>query len=369
MFEEFRTSGVVAQELDSLGIAHSAGLARGTGVLGFLPATTKAPEDAKTIALRADMDALPITEETGASYTSTTPGVMHACGHDGHTAGLLGAARVLSKSERQHNVLLIFQPAEEGGGGANILCEEGALDGSIIGRPVDQVYGAHGFPDLEVGRVSTRDGVMFASTDEFSLRIKGKGGHAAYPHHGVDPVVVGAHLITALQTIISRRIAPVESGVITIGAVHAGTTFNVIPDTCTMQGTIRALNTETRRFLEEEFRLIVNNTCAAFGASAEIDWNNGYPATVNDAEPTERFRQVARRAIGEELVMEKPTPTMGGEDFSYYALRVPACFFLVGLRPKDWHTSPGLHTPRFDFNDEALPVAIEVLSRLALEDL
>ncbi|GAB4546616.1 MAG: M20 aminoacylase family protein [Phycisphaerales bacterium] len=370
MFEEVRTAGVVSRELESLGIAHKSGLAKGTGVLGFLPATTGPVEDAKTIALRADMDALPIEEETGAPYASTTPGVMHACGHDGHTAGLLGVAHVLAKTpERPHNVLLVFQPAEEGGGGADHLCREGALDGSLIGRPVDVIYGAHGFPDLEVGRVSVRDDVMFASTDEFTLRIRGKGGHAAYPHQSIDPVVVGAHVITALQTVVSRRVGPVDSAVITVGSVHAGTTFNVIPDTCTMQGTLRALNTETRRFLEEEFRLIVNNTAAAFGASAEIEWIPGYPATVNEAEPTERFRRIARSAIGEELVMEKPTPTMGGEDFSYYGQRVPACFFLVGLRPKGWHTSPGLHTPRFDFNDEALPVSIGVMSGLALDAL
>ncbi|MEM1423905.1 MAG: amidohydrolase [Planctomycetota bacterium] len=369
MFEEVRTAGVVADELDALGIAHKTGLAKGTGVIGFLPATARAPEDAKTVALRADMDALPITEETGVAYASTNTGVMHACGHDGHTAGLMGVARVLSQSaERPNNVMFFFQPAEEGGGGARYLCEEGAMDGSIIGRPVDVVYGAHGFPDLELGRVSVRDGVMFASTDEFVLTVEGKGGHAAYPHLSVDPVVVAAHIVTALQTVVSRRVSPADSAVITVASVHAGTTYNVIPDACEMKGTIRAITTETRRYLEEEFRLIVNNVAAAMGASASIEWIPGYPATVNDEAPGAVFREVARGAIGEELVEEKPMPTMGGEDFSYYGAHAPACFFLVGLRPKGWHTSPGLHTPRFDFNDEALPVSIGLMSRLALRE-
>ena len=370
MFEEVRTAGVVAKELESLGIAHKSGLAKGTGVLGFLPATTAAPEDAKTVGLRADMDALPIEEETGVEYASTTKGVMHACGHDGHTAGLMGVAHVLAKTEeRKNNVLFVFQPAEEGGGGARYLCEEGAMDGSVIGRPVDVMFGAHGFPDLEVGRVSVRDGVMFASTDEFVLTVSGKGGHAAYPHLSIDPVVVAAHISTALQTVVARRVAPADSAVSTVGSIHAGTTFNVIPDSCEMKGTLRALTLETRKFLEEEFRLIVNNTAATFGASAAIEWIPGYPATVNDPEPSARFREVASETIGGALVEEKPTPTMGGEDFSYYGERVPSCFFLVGLRPQGWHTSPGLHTPRFDFNDEALPVSIGVMSRLALGDV
>ncbi len=367
MFEERRTSRVVQDELTKLGVNFKAGLAKGTGVVAWLPATEMAPERAKTVGLRADMDALPIFEETGKPYASTHEGVMHACGHDGHTASLLGAARLLSKVPRRNNVIMCFQPAEEGGGGAQHMRREGAIDGSLIGRPVDVMYGIHGWPELELGKVATKDGAMMASTDEFTLRITGHGGHAAYPHLCVDPVVVASHTVLALQTIVSRRTDPVDSAVITIGAVKAGTTFNVIPDFAELKGTIRALKDSTRRSLEEEFRLVVNNTAAAHGCSAQVEWDPGYPPTSNDVWATDRLRRVVRERMGEQVLVEKPTPTMGAEDFSYFAERVPASFFLVGLRPRDWHTYPGLHTPRFDFNDNALRVGIEMFARLSLE--
>ncbi len=369
MFEEERTMGVVCRELEEAGVEFVSGLARGTGVLGFLPATTKAPEEALTIGLRADMDALPITEENELAYASTKPGTMHACGHDGHTASLTGTARLLARAERRpNNVLFCFQPAEEGGGGANLLCKEGAMDGSLIGTPVDRMYGAHGYPELEVGKVATRDGVIFASTDEFRLTLTGKGGHAAYPHTTIDPIVMGAHLVAALQTVTSRRVAPTDPSVITVGSFHAGSTFNVIPDSAHLMGTIRALDTKTRAFLEEEFRLIVNNTAATFGGSAQIEWIPGYPATVNDPELTARFRRVAQTVMDAGLIVEKSTPTMGGEDFSYYGEHVPASFFLVGLRPEGWHSYPGLHTPRFDYNDDALAVTMRLFAALALDE-
>lgn len=368
MFEEERTMGVVCRELEEAGVAYTSGHARGTGVLGFLPATTKAPEDALTVGLRADMDALPIAEETGLPYASTKPGTMHACGHDGHTASLVGTARLLAQAERRpNNVLFCFQPAEEGGGGANLLCQEGALDGSLIGRPVDRMYGAHGYPELEIGKVATRDGVIFASTDEFRLTLTGTGGHAAYPHNTTDPVVMGAHLVAAMQSVVSRRVSPTDPAVITFGSFRAGSTFNVIPDSAELLGTIRALDPKTRAFLEEEFRLIVNNTAATFGGSARIEWIPGYPATLNDPELTARFRRVAATVMDAGLVVEKTAPTMGGEDFSYYGERVPASFFLVGLRPEGWHSYPGLHTPRFDYNDDALAITMRLFAALALD--
>ena len=367
MFEEKRTAGVVSRELTGLGIKHITGMAGGTGVLGFLPATKP---NAKTIALRADMDALPISEETGRAYASKTPGTMHACGHDGHTAILLGTARALAAMpERQHNVLFIFQPAEEGGAGGEKMCEEGALDGSRIGTGADLIYGLHGWPDLEIGTVATRVGPLLAATDEFDLTIKGKGGHAAYPHRCVDPIIVAAHLVTALPTVASRRFDPTDSMVITVASIHAGTTYNVIPDSATLQGTIRTLNETSRKAAEMEFRKIVSHTCTAMGAEAHIDWHAGYPCTTNDEGATRRFQRIATAAFGAGRVIEKPTPSMGGEDFSYYGQRVPACFFLLGLRPKGQESYPGLHTPRFDFNDEAIPTAIEAFVRLATEPL
>jgi amidohydrolase len=365
MFEEHRTAGVVAKELDALGIAHVTGLARGTGVLGFLPAT--AP-NAKTVALRADMDALPILEDTGKPYASRTPGTMHACGHDGHTAILLGTARALAAMpERRNNVVFIFQPAEEGGAGGEKMCLEGALDGSRIGTPVDMIYGLHAWPDQEVGTVATRVGPLLAATDEFDAVIRGKGGHAAYPHRCIDPIVVAAHVITALQTIASRRFDPTDSVVVTVGSIHAGTTYNVIPDSATIQGTVRTLTDESRRLAEAEVRCIITEVSEALGAEAKIDWSAGYPCTRNDEGATRRFQRIATEAFGADRVIEKPTPSMGGEDFSYYGQRVPACFFLLGLRPRGQSAFAGLHTPRFDFNDEAIPTAIEAFVRVATE--
>ncbi len=366
-YEEHRTAGVIRAKLDEIGVRHVDGLAGGTGTIAWIPATTE-PDAAPTIALRADIDALPIIEETGKPYASSVEGLMHACGHDGHTANLLGAARVIAESaHRPNNTLCIFQPAEEGGAGAERLCNEGVLDGSIIGRPVDQIYGLHGWPEIPVGRLETRAGPLLAATDEFTVRIHAKGGHAAYPHRCVDPIVVASHIITALQTIASRRVAPYDSVVVTVGALHAGSTFNVIPDSAELKGTIRTLTDHTRKLAEEEFRVLTSTVAEAFGATAEIDWHTGYPSTFNHAQPTARFTEIARAAVGRENVTHRDHASMGGEDFSYYALKIPACFFFLGMRPDGYHTYPGLHTPRFDFNDEALPIGIDIFRRLALE--
>ena len=368
MFEERRTSGVVTRELTALGIDHIAGLAQGTGVLGFLPAIGPDARNAKTVALRADMDALPITEDTGKPYASTTPGTMHACGHDGHTAILLGTARALAAlPERRNNVLLIFQPAEEGGAGGEKMCAEGALDGSRIGTRADVIYGLHGWTDYEVGTLATRIGPVLAATDEFDVVITGKGGHAAYPHRCIDPVMVAAHVITALQTIASRRFDPTDSVVVTVAAIHAGTAHNIIPESCTIRGTVRTLTETSRAAAEADLRRIITQTCIAFGAEASIEWSAGYPCTRNDEAATQRFLRIATAAFGEARVVDQPVPSMGGEDFSYYGLHIPACFFLLGLRNKGQATYPGLHTARFDFNDDAIPTAIEAFVRLATE--
>jgi amidohydrolase len=368
MFEEKRTSEAVRRELEGLGIEFVGDLAGGTGVIGFIPATGS-PDRSPTIALRADMDALPIQEATGREYASRNPGVMHACGHDGHTAILLGAARVISRIEnRPNNVLLLFQPAEEGGAGGQKMCMDGALDGTAIGRPADQIYGLHGWPRHMLGNVSTRIGPLLAATDEFTVTVRGKGGHAALPHNSIDPIVVAAHIVTALQTIASRRVDPLDAVVLTIGAIHAGHAHNVIPDEVVMRGTIRTLKPETRALAEAEFRRITTHTARALGAEAIIDWEVGYPVTLNHAAPTERFRAIARRALGDSRVIEEPVPTMGGEDFAFYAEQIPACFFLLGLRPPEMEGDyPPVHTPKFDFNDDALPLGIELMARLATE--
>ncbi len=366
-YEETRTSEVVRRELEELGVEFKAGLAGGTGVLGWIPATSD-PGSAKTVALRADMDALPITENTGKDYTSENPGVMHACGHDGHTSILIGAARTLSAMpERPNNVLLVFQPAEEGGAGGERMCDDGCLNGSLLGKPADVIYGLHGWTDIPIGSVSTRVGPMLAATDEFTVTINAKGGHAAYPHYCIDPVVIASHIVTALQSIASRRADPLDSVVCTVGSIHAGHANNVIPDTCELKGTIRTLRAETRELAEAEFRRIVTGVAESFGAGAEIDWHVGYPVTKNHEAPTQKFRGVARRALGDDRVLEFENPGMGGEDFSFYGHHVPACFFLLGLLPDGQTKMANLHTPEFDFNDDALPIGIEMMARLATE--
>lgn len=365
-YKETRTSSVVQSRLSTLGVEFKGGLAGGTGVLGWLPATVD-PNNARTVALRADMDALPILENTGLPYKSVNPGIMHACGHDGHTTILMTTAGILSQTaERPNNVLFVFQPAEEGGAGGQVLCQEGALRGQIIGKPADVIFGLHGFPNIEVGHVTTRNGPLLAAATQFLIRIHGKGAHAAQPHNGIDPIVVAAHTITALQTVASRTINPLDSVVVTIGQVTAGVAHNVIPDTAVLSGTLRTLNDFTTELGVRRIEEIARNVALAFGATATIEWIGAYPVTFNDPVATDEFRSVARRAIGESFVHEELHPTMGGEDFSFYGKEIPAAFFFLGLRPKDMSTYPNLHSPEFDFNDEAIPVGVELMCELAM---
>ena len=335
-------------------------------MVGFLPATAVAPESAPTVGLRADIDALPITEETGLEYASSTPGLMHACGHDGHTANLLAAAAVLAKLDRRpNNVTLLFQPAEEGGAGAKAMIDDGALDGSRIGTPVDAVFGLHGWPQLEAGVVGVKPGPLLAATDDFTVTIRGDGGHAATPHMCVDPVVAAAHVVVALQTIASRRVDPTDSIVVTVGSLRAGTTRNVIPDAAELIGTVRTLTPESRRLAETEFHRIVDGVSASLGATATVDWRPGYPVTLNHPGATAHVRSLAVETLGAARVVDVPAPFMGGEDFSFYSQNVPASFFIVGLRPDDHPAYPSLHTSRFDFNDDALRVCANLFVRLA----
>jgi amidohydrolase len=365
-YQEERTSGVVRQELAKLGIEHRGGLAGGTGVLAYLPATSH-PDAAPTVALRADMDALPILERTGLEYSSRNEGVMHACGHDGHTSILLGAAHALkNEPERPNNVLFLFQPAEEGGAGGRRMCEDGVLQGKVLGKKADIVFGLHGWTPLGVGKVATKPGPLMAAADRFDIRIRGKGAHAAYPHFGNDPVVAASHIVTALQTIASRNVGPLDSIVVTVAQIQAGSTHNVIPEEALLCGTLRTLKPETREFGERRIREISAKIAEALGVEAEMNWLPGYPVTYNEADATRRFFDVARAALGEGHVETIEVPTMGAEDFSYYGREAPACFFFLGLLNEGQEKYPNLHSPEFDFNDKAIPVGIRMMRELAL---
>jgi len=370
-YEERRTSSVVQRELTALGIEFKAGLARGTGVVGYLPATGNG-SDRPSVAMRADMDALPITEQTGKPYASTTPGVMHACGHDGHTTILLGAARVLARlDDRPNPVTFIFQPAEEGGGGGEKMCDEGALLGSGgggIGQPVGRIYGLHGWPGLTLGSVATRPGPLLAATDEFEVIVRGEQCHAAYPHLGCDPVLAASHIVTAAQSIVSRSINPADAAVVTFAVIEGGAVNNVIPESVRLVGTVRTLSDATRALARERFHHIVATTASAMGCVARIDWHDGYPVTRNDPALAEHVLQVARDAVGPGQTHIVEHPTMGGEDFSYFGQHVPACFYLLGLQPPDTGPAAQLHQPHFDFNDDAIPVGVEMMCRLAVAE-
>ncbi|HWD39838.1 MAG TPA: M20 family metallopeptidase [Fimbriimonas sp.] len=367
-YQEKRTSEAVQKLLTEWGIEHKAGLAGGTGVLARIPATGS---DGGTVALRADMDALPICEQTGVSYESKHPGVMHACGHDGHTSILLATARVLSQArERRNEILLLFQPAEEGGAGGKRMCDEGALNGGLLGKTVDVIYGLHGFPRARLGDVSTRVGPLLAAASMMRIEVRGVGSHAAYPHLGIDPIVVCSHIVTALQTIASRSVNPLDSVVVTIGKIDAGVAHNVIPESANLIGTLRTLHDETNRRAIAAIERISQRTAEAFGATANVHWEAiPYPVTRNEAGATERFRKIARGVLGEQHVLEEPEPSMGGEDFSFYGQHVPACFFFLGLLPEGQETYPNLHAPTFDFNDDAIPAGVEVMRELALSPL
>ncbi|MCH7944443.1 MAG: amidohydrolase [Armatimonadetes bacterium] len=367
LFKEERTSNVVQRELKEAGIEFKAGLAQGTGVLGFLPATTK-PETAKTVALRADMDALPILEETGLPYASENEGVMHACGHDGHTSILIGASRALVKEqERRNNILLMFQPAEEGGAGGKFMCQDGVLDGSIFPAKADVAYGLHGWPTGKEGVFGVKDGAMLAATDQFRVVLKSPGGHAAAPHHTSDTIVAASQIITALQTVASRNIIATQGYILTVTFLNAGNAYNVIPASVNFGGTMRTLTPETQERGKQRFNEIVEGVGKALGVDVEIEWMEGYPVTFNDPWATDRYRRIAASVVGQDRMQEQSAPWMAGEDFSFYGEHVPACFFFVGLCPDGQEKYPPVHTPLFNFNDAVIPDAIETMCRLALE--
>jgi amidohydrolase len=346
LYDVHRTAAFVADRLKEFGCDEVAtGLGR-TGVVGVIKGKKSAGKgDIRVIGLRADMDALPIHEETNLPYASKTSGKMHACGHDGHTAMLLGAARYLAETRNfAGDAIVIFQPAEEGGAGADAMIKDG-----LINRfGIEQVYGMHNSPGLPVGSFAIRPGPIMAATDEIDIRITGLGGHAARPHLCIDSVLVGSQVITALQTIVSRSIDPLESAVISICEFHAGHARNVIPQTAELRGTIRTLTPRVRELVEKRIREVVAGVAQITGATIDLDYKRGYPVTVNHAAQTDTAIGIAKEIAGDANVMESP-PLMGAEDFSYMLEARPGAFIFCGNGD-----TAGLHHPAYNFNDEAI---------------
>jgi hippurate hydrolase len=354
MYDVHRTADSVARKLKEFGCDEVvSGIGR-TGVVGVIRGNHPGKG---TIGLRADMDALPITEMTGLPHASTISGNMHACGHDGHTAMLLGAARYLAETRNfAGTVIVIFQPAEEGGAGGDAMVRDGLMERFGI----EQVYGLHNLPGLDVGEFAICDGPIMASTDEFSITLTGKGCHAAMPHLGVDPIVAMSQLVTALQTIVSRNNNPQDSLVVSVTQFHAGNTNNVIPETAMINGTIRSLNAETRALGETRLRQILDGVTKATGTSFELEFSPGYPVTFNHAGPTETAIKVARLVSGDNKVDDKARPMMGGEDFSYMLKSRPGAYIFMGNGD-----TAGLHHPKYDFNDDAIPYGASFWAKLA----
>lgn len=343
MFETHRTSALAAERLTAFGCDEIVtGIAK-TGVIGVIKG--KSATSGKVLGLRADMDALPIHEETGADYTSTIPGAMHACGHDGHTSMLLGAAKYLCETRNfDGTVVLIFQPAEEGGGGGKLMCDEGIMDRWGI----QEVYSMHNWSNMEVGAFAIRPGPFFAATDQFEITLEGAGSHAASPQSSIDPVVITGQLITALQTIVSRNTAPVEQMVVSITSLETSTkAFNVIPQNVVLRGTVRTFREDLRDLAETRIRDLCTGITSAFGGTVEIDYTRSYPVMINSENQTEFAADAARAVSG--ACGEAPL-VMGGEDFAYMLQHRPGAYIIMGIGD-----CPNHHHPEYDFNDEAIP--------------
>ena len=361
-FEEVRTSGIVAQKLREFGCDEVVtGLAK-TGVVGVIRG--RGADTGRAIGLRADMDALPLQEETGLPYASKNPGRMHACGHDGHTAMLLGAAKYLAETRNfSGTVHVIFQPAEENFGGGQVMVEEG-----LFRRfPMERVFGMHNWPGIPAGVFAWREGPIMAAVANLEIDITGVGAHGAMPHQGTDPVVVAAHIVTALQSIVARNVEPVEAGVITIAHIQGGHTFNVIPESVTLRGTARWFLPEVGDLLERKFIEIATGVAAAFGARAEARFLRAYPATVNDPAATRVAVHAAQAVVGESRVLPMPKPTMGGEDFAFMLNACPGSYIMLGAGRGE--ADPQVHNPKYDFNDEVLPIGASYLATLVEQSL
>ena len=353
-FDVHRTAGSVAEKLKAFGCDEVVTGIGKTGVVGVIHGKGSGPR--KVIGLRADMDALPMDEETNLSYRSKNPGKMHACGHDGHTAMLLGGARYLAETrDFSGTAVVIFQPAEEGGGGGREMVKDGLMERFGI----QEVYGMHNMPGIPPGHFAIRPGPLLAAADRIVIEIEGLGSHAAKPHMGVDPVVVGAQIVNLAQTIVSRSVDPIKSGLISICQFHAGSADNVIPQTATLRGTARSLLPEVRDTLENRLREIVEGTAKAYGARATLTYGRNYPVTKNHERQTEFAAAVATQIMGTDAVDPNTPPLMGGEDFSFMLEARPGAFIFIGNGE-----SAGLHHPAYDFNDEVIPAGIAFWARL-----
>jgi amidohydrolase len=354
LFAVENTAAFVENKLREFGVDQIVtGLGR-TGVVGLIKGKLG---EGRTIGLRADMDALPMTETSGKPWASTVPGKMHACGHDGHTAMLLGAAKYLAETRNfKGAVAVIFQPAEEGGGGGNEMVKDGMMERFAI----EEVYGMHNMPGMPLGRFGTRVGPIMASTDEFTITIDGRGGHAAQPHKTVDPIVIGSQIVNALQTIASRTVDPLASVVVSVTKFNAGFAHNIIPEQAVLAGTVRTLMPEVRDLAEARIKQISESLASAYGARVTISYGRNYPVTVNHRDETGHALAAASDIAGESKVSADLDPMMGGEDFSYMLLARPGAFIFIGNGD-----TAGLHNPAYDFNDEAIPHGISYWVKLA----
>ncbi|WP_349743645.1 M20 aminoacylase family protein [Roseateles cavernae] len=350
-FQEHRTAALVAERLSAWGYEVSTGIA-GTGVVGSL----RRGKGGKRLGLRADMDALPIREATGLPYASVHEGVMHACGHDGHTTALLAAAHYLARhGDFDGTLQLIFQPAEEMGGGAKKMIDAGLFERF----PVDAVFGMHNWPCVDAGHLGCVDGPAMASVDQALITVRGKGGHGAQPQETVDPVLVSAHLITALQSVVARNINPLDMGVVTVGSIHGGFAANVIPDTVELKLTARSFRPEVRELLRQRVPALARAQAESFGAVAEVDYRLGYPAVINHPAETEFAREVAREALGADKLDADFRPRTASEDFAYMLQARPGSYLFIGNGE-----GPALHSPKYDFNDAVLAPAATYWARL-----
>jgi hippurate hydrolase len=353
-FQEHRTSAFIADKLRGFGLEVHTGLA-GTGVVGVLHSG-----DGPMIGLRSDIDALPIEEATGLSYASAHPGRMHACGHDGHTTMLLGAARVLAEARpKSGTFVFVFQPAEENEGGARVMVEEG-----LFSRfPVDAVFGMHNWPGLACGHIAVHSGPVMAAFDTFEAIIEGRGSHGAMPDQGIDPITISGHLQGAWQAIVSRSVSPTEPAVISVTQIHAGDTWNVIPDKVALRGTARSFNPAVRDLLEAKMARRAEMICAAFDATCQFTYTRRYPATINSAQEAATARLAAVAAAGADAVVTDRPPSMGAEDFAFMLERKPGAYVWLG----NGSDANGriLHSPRYDFNDAALPHGVRYWVKLA----
>lgn len=352
-FEEHETADFIAARLADFGVEVHRGLA-GTGVIGTL-----ATGDGPAVGLRADMDALDVEEADEGPYASKNPGKMHACGHDGHMAMLLGGARYLAETRAfKGTVHFIFQPAEEGQGGAKVMIEDGLFEKF----PVQSIYGLHNWPELPPGVFGIRPNHIQAAYDTFEIIVKGKGGHAAIPHLAVDPIIVAAEIALALQTIASRNIHPMDAGVVSITQIHAGNTWNVIPDEVVLRGTTRMFKPEVQDVIEDGLRRIAEGVAATHGAAVDVDYWRGYPPTVNHPGEADIAAGVAAEIVGADHVDRDPTPTMGGEDFAFMLMAKPGCYAWLGNGGVE--EGRGLHRPIYVFNDDILPIGASYWGRL-----